>query len=172
MEEGAWLKLARSYVRKTAQQIATAAGVSLNYIQRIERGDRHMSSEVREKVYGALGFTPDIIGFNSMPLLRKIDGMIESAKSHLGLIWCTLDSVTVAGRRYYTDCRFVEFINGAPDVSADNILRLQYARAEVQAQSDLYENPFLLGPGRPFTVYDGDGNSLCDAQLLNPPYAV
>ena len=110
MEEGTWLKFARSYARKTAQQIATAAGVSLNYIQRIERGDRHMSSEVREKVYGALGFTPDEISFNSKPLLQKIDEMIEATKSRLELIWCTLDSATVAGRRYYTDCRFVEFI--------------------------------------------------------------
>lgn len=145
MEEGIWLKLARNYVRRTAQQIATAAGVSLNYIQRIERGDRHMSPEVREKVYDALGFTPDIIGFNSMPLLRKIDGMIESAKSHPELIWCTLDSVAVAGRRYYTDCRFVKFKNDIPDCSVDNILQLKRAREAVQTQIDLNEDPVFSG---------------------------
>ena len=140
MEEGKWIKLARNFVGMTARELAEKVGVSMNYIQRIEKGDRRMSSDVQERVFQAVGFNQELIDFDSSPLLKKINELIDS---HSKSQWCTLDSVMVKGRRYYTDCHCI-VDPMTTDNPPDNILRLSYAKTEVETQIILHEGTPLF----------------------------
>ncbi|WP_217952808.1 helix-turn-helix transcriptional regulator [Adlercreutzia caecimuris] len=161
MNDGKWLKLARSFAGMTALQLSKEAGVSLNYIQRLERGDRHMSNEVRERIYRALGFNPELISFDSSLLLEKINELISSnAESQ----WCTLDSIMIGRRRYYTDCHHVANLESVSN-STDNILRLCYARANIEAQIALYEHGPLLLSGKRFVLQDGTESVRATTQM-------
>lgn len=162
MEDGKWIKLARNFLGITARELATNVGVSLNYIQRIEKGDRHMSSDVKERVYQALGFDPELISFESSLLLEKINELISSDSESQ---WCTLDSVMIKGRRYYTDCHcIVDPMN--TDNLPDNILRLSYAKTEVETQIALHEDIPLLLSGEHLPLRDETGSIIATAQLF------
>lgn len=140
MEEGKWIKLARNFVGMTARELASNVGVSLNFIQRIEKGDRRMSDSVKERVYQAIGFDQKLISFDSSSLLKKINKLIVSCSDSQ---WCTLDSVTIKGRRYHTDCHCIVDLSNI-DSLPDNILRLSYAKTEVETQITLHENALLF----------------------------
>ena len=162
MEDGNWIKLARNFVGMTARELASDAGVSLNYIQRIEKGDRRMSNDVKKRIYQAIGFDQKHISFDSSLLLEKINDLIDANSESQ---WCTLDSVMVKGRRYYIDCHCI--VNPlSTDNLPDNILRLSYARTEVETQIALHEDVPLLLSGKKLPLQDGTGSIIATAQLF------
>lgn len=162
IDDGKWIKLARSFAGMTAQELATKAGVSLNYVQRIEKGDRHMSNDVKERVYQAIGFDQKLISFDSSSLLKKINDLMSSTSESQ---WCTLDSVMVKGRRYYTDCHCIADLMNA-DNPPDNILRLSYAKTEVETQIALHEDAPLLLSGKKLPLQDETGSIIATVQLF------
>lgn len=162
MEEGKWIKLARNFVGMTARELASKVGVSLNYIQRIEKGDRRMSNDVKERVYQAIGFNQKLVGFDSSSLLEKVNELIDSYSDSQ---WCTLDSVMIGGRRYYTDCRHIVDPTDT-DNPLDNILRLSYAKTEVETQIALHEDaPSLLSDNK-LPLRDESGSTIATVQLF------
>lgn len=168
MEDGKWIRLARNFVGMTARELASDAGVSLNYIQRIEKGDRRMSNDVKERVYQAIGFDQKLVSFDSSSLLKKINDLISSNPESQ---WCTLDSVMVKGRRYYTDCHCIDDPMNT-DNPPDNILRLRYAKTEVETQIALHEDaPSFLSGGR-LPLPDETGSIIATTELFRLPTIV
>lgn len=55
--------------------------MSMNYIQKIEGGNRDMPPDTAEKIYAALGFTPDEVRFETSELLERIEGWDTDAVS-------------------------------------------------------------------------------------------
>ena len=98
-----------------------------------------------------MGFTPEDILLDSRELLTKIDQLIEE---HGPYAFCTMKCRTVQGRRYYTDCEYVDIgtIRSDKDPTPDNILRLTYAQAEAEAQQTLWETGPDIIEG---TIIDG-----------------
>lgn len=162
IDDGKWIKLARNFTGMTAQELATKAGVSLNYVQRIEKGDRHMSNDVKERVYQAIGFDQKLISFDSSSLLKKINKFIDL---HSESQWCTLDSVIIEGRRFYTDCSYIAD-PASTDNLPDNMLRLRYAKTEVETQIALHEDGPLFLSGEKMPLQDEAGSTIAAVQLL------
>ena len=70
-----WLKKARGLKRISSRELGEMCGMSMNYIQKIEGGNRGMPSDTAEKIYAALGFTPDEVRFETPELLEQIEGL-------------------------------------------------------------------------------------------------
>lgn len=89
-----WLKKARGLKRISSKKLAELSGMSMNYIQKIEGGNRSMPLDTAQKLYDALGFTPDEIQFNTSQLIEQIGSMDTDA--------VRLSYVLVDGVIYFT----------------------------------------------------------------------
>lgn len=65
-----WLKKARGLKRVTAAELSEMCGLSAVAIRKIEQGERRMTEEASEAIYGALGFTSREVPFNTEKLLQ------------------------------------------------------------------------------------------------------
>lgn len=135
---GTWIKRARIFCNITARQLAEMTCLSLNYIQRIESGDRTLPDSTAKRLFDSLGFTPSEICLDSRPLKEKILAMIATADEN---DFCTLTHKESNGRKYYTDCIYLgSFDNIRHMTPPDNIIRLRYALSCVIEQENLYES--------------------------------
>ncbi len=135
---GQWLRRARHFRGMTAKQLAEQAGLSLNYVQRLEKGDRNASATAAEKLCDALGFTPESVPLDSRGLLAKIDQLIDE---HGPYAFCTMRCARARGNRYYTDCEYFDInsIKTGKEPAPDHLLRLAYAKTEAETQQTLWE---------------------------------
>lgn len=121
-----------------------------------------MSNDVKERVYQAIGFDQKRISFDSSSLLEKINELIDL---HSESQWCTLDSVMIEGRRYYTDCNYIADPTSTDNLP-DNMLRLRYAKTEVETQITLHEGSPLFLSGEKVPLQDEAGSTIATVQLL------
>ena len=70
---GEWIKKARKAVGMAAAQLAEAAGVSLNHIQRIEQGSRLPSPSVMDRIEETLGVTRMSMSFDTEELIEELE---------------------------------------------------------------------------------------------------
>lgn len=80
-----WLKSARSLKGITTRQLAAMVGKSQIYIQKIEGGEKPLPAELEESIYGALGFSPSSVPFDTPSLLLELDS-IEGDEVLLGFV--------------------------------------------------------------------------------------
>lgn len=67
-----WLKSARSLRGITSKELAEMVGKSQIYIQKIEGGEKPLPKELEESIYGALGFSPSEVPFDTARLLLDL----------------------------------------------------------------------------------------------------
>ena len=72
-----WIKLARGLKRISSRELADMCGKSMNYIQKIEAGDRELPDSTAGEIYEALGFNPAQVPFNTSYLLDELEGMAD-----------------------------------------------------------------------------------------------
>lgn len=70
-----WLKKARGLKRISSKKLAELSGMSMNYIQKMEGGNRSMPLDTAQKLYDALGFTPEEVEFNTPQLIEQIENI-------------------------------------------------------------------------------------------------
>lgn len=95
-----WLKRARKAKSLTAKELASAAGVSLNYVQRIEGGSRPCPADLLAKFEDALGFTQDEVSFDYEGLIQKANDFIQEKGNEAS---CHLSYVFIDERIIFTD---------------------------------------------------------------------
>lgn len=97
-----WLKRARKAKSLTAKELAESAGISLNYVQRIEGNSRTLTSELLFAFESTFGFTQEEFPFNYEELIAKADRLIqERGKKEK----CVLSYGFIDGRIYFTDIK-------------------------------------------------------------------
>lgn len=72
-----WLKRARKAKGITARELADSAGISLNYVQRIEGNSRTLTPELLSSFEDYLGFTRNEFPFNYEELIAKAEALIQ-----------------------------------------------------------------------------------------------
>lgn len=80
-----WLKKARGLKRISSKKLGEMCGMSMNYIQKIEGGNRGMPSDTAQKLYDALGFTPDEVRFDTPQLIERIEDL-DTDTVHLSYV--------------------------------------------------------------------------------------
>ena len=83
-----WLKNARSLRGITSRELAEMVGKSQIYIQKIEGGEKPLPKELEESIYRALGFTPELVHFNTNALLAEFEqsGISDEETVYLGYV--------------------------------------------------------------------------------------
>lgn len=94
-----WLKRARKAKGITTKELAERAGISLNYVQRIEGNSRPLTSELLSTFEEILGFTQEDFSFNYEELITKADALIQE-KGKSGK--CVLSYGFIEGRIIFT----------------------------------------------------------------------
>ena len=56
---GHWIMVRRAMLRMSQARLAKAIGVDQSYISLIERGERPLTEEIRQKISAALGCKPE-----------------------------------------------------------------------------------------------------------------
>lgn len=90
-----WLKKARRLKRISSRELAELCGMSMNYIQKIEGGDRGMPIETANRIYRALGFTPEEVRFDTSKMINRVENAKEP---EVALAYVLVDDVI-----YFTD---------------------------------------------------------------------
>ena len=90
-----WLKKARRLKRISSRELAELCGMSMNYIQKIEGGDRGMPIETANTIYRALGFTPQEVRFDTSKIIKRVENAKEP---EVALAYVLVDDVI-----YFTD---------------------------------------------------------------------
>lgn len=91
-----WLKKARGLKRISAKALAEECGLSMNYIQKIEGGNRDLPHSTASLIFDALGFSPQDIAFDTKTLLDRLETIEGEEK--LFLTYRVVDDVV-----YFTD---------------------------------------------------------------------
>lgn len=81
-----WIKQARGLKRISSRELAELCGKSMNYIQKIEAGDRELPDSTAGEIYEALGFNPAQVPFNTYSLLEDMRDMDDDLEVSLGYI--------------------------------------------------------------------------------------
>lgn len=144
-----WLKKARLMSGLSAQKLADACGFSLNYIQRLESGERNFTGNAKQAICAYLGFSPDSIALDFDKLESGIDRLIEQDGE---TSFCLARYIRRCGTRIPID--FLHW-NGTeeelssysnypsvPDVRVTP-LRLHFAKEEIEALRNTYDSPVL-----------------------------
>ena len=142
-----WLKIARRMSDLSAQKLADACGFSLNYIQRLESGERNFAGHAEQVICSYLGFSPNDISLDFDKLESGIDKLIEQDGE---TSFCLARYIRRSGTRIPIDFLHwngteEELSSAAKHPSITNVqvtpLMLRFAREEIKAQRYIYDNP-------------------------------
>lgn len=78
-----WLKKARGLKRISSKALAEECGLSMNYVQKIEGGNRDLPHSTASQIFSALGFTPEEVRFDTEQLITELAALGENDKCYL-----------------------------------------------------------------------------------------
>ena len=142
-----WLKKARRMSGLSAQKLADACGFSLNYIQRLESGERSFAGHAEQTICSYLEFSPKDISIDFDKLESSFDKLIEQDGE---TSFCLARYIRRSGIRIPIDFLHwngteEELSSAAKHPNITNVqvtpLRLQFAKEEIKAQRCIYDNP-------------------------------
>lgn len=121
-----WIKLARGLKRISSRELADMCGKSMNYIQKLEAGDRDLPDSTAGEIYEALGFNPAQVSFTTDSLLETLEGMDEEETVSLGYV--VVDSIIY----------FNLIVSGVKDVDGYMPTTVKFAKLLLESQLVLF----------------------------------
>lgn len=121
-----WIKLARGLKRISSRELADMCGKSMNYIQKLEAGDRDLPDSTAGEIYEALGFNPAQVPFKTDLLLETLEGMEDEETVSLGYV--IVDSIIY----------FNLIVSGVKDVDGFMPTTVKFAKLLLESQLVLF----------------------------------
>lgn len=121
-----WIKLARGLKRISSRELADMCGKSMNYIQKLEAGDRDLPDSTAGEIYEALGFNPAQVPFTTDSLLETLEGMDDEETISLGYV--VVDSIIY----------FNLIVSGVKDVDGYMPTTVKFAKLLLESQLVLF----------------------------------
>lgn len=121
-----WIKLARGLKRISSRELADMCGKSMNYIQKLEAGDRDLPDSTAGEIYEALGFNPAQVPFQTHLLLETLEGMDDEETISLGYV--IVDSIIY----------FNLIVSGVKDVDGYMPTTVKFAKLLLESQLVLF----------------------------------
>lgn len=123
-----WIKLARGLKRISSRELADMCGKSMNYIQKLEAGDRDLPDSTAGEIYEALGFNPAQVPFQTHLLLEELEGMEDDMKLSLGYV--VVDNII------YFNCVYASYIER--DIDGVMPTTVKFAKLLLESQLVLF----------------------------------